>query len=131
VRPFLLDTDVFVWALAAPDRVPEAFWRPLRDPHVTLRLSVASAWELAIESALGRIHLPGDVRSFVADGCRRTGVELLPLDLSHTAEVERLPHHHRDPFDRMLVAQARVESMTLLSCDAAFAPYEVHRLAPR
>ena len=123
----LLDTHVFVWALAMPGRVPDAAWPVLRDPAQRLFLSVASAWELAIKSARGRISLPGGVQAFVGEGCRRTGVTMLGIDLAHTAEVERLPHHHRDPFDRMLVAQARVEDLGLLSFDGALDPYDVRR----
>ncbi len=123
----LLDTHIFVWALADPARVPEAAWPRLRDPAEALFLSVASAWELAIKSALGRISLPGGVQPFIGEGCRRTGVTMLGIDLAHAAEVERLPHHHRDPFDRMLVAQARVEGLVLLSVDQALLDYDVRR----
>jgi len=123
----LLDTHVFIWALSDPGRVPEEAWPALRDPNRTLHLSIASAWELAIKSARGRITLPGGVQGFVGEGCRRTGVRLLGIDLAHTSEVEKLPHHHRDPFDRMLVAQARVEGMALLSFDRALDAYDVRR----
>lgn len=123
----LLDTHVFVWALAMPSRIPDSVWSLLQDPEQRLLLSVASAWELAIKSARGRLSLPGGVQGFVGEGCRRTGVSMLGIDLAHTAEVERLPHHHRDPFDRMLVAQARVESLALLSFDSALDDYDVRR----
>jgi len=123
----LLDTHVFVWALAEPKRVPERAWLLLRDPSRALALSIASVWELALESALGKLSLPAGVQPFVAEGCRRTGVTLLGVDLAHVAEVERLPHHHRDPFDRMLVAQSRVEGMALLSFDAALDAYDLKR----
>ena len=125
----LLDTHVFVWALADPRMVPDAAWPVLRDPAQSLFLSVASAWELAIKSARGKLALPGGVQAFVGEGCRRTGVTMLGIDLAHTAEVERLPHHHRDPFDRMLVAQARVEGLALLSYDGALEAYDVRRVA--
>ena len=127
MRPILLDTHVFVWALADTECMPARAWPILRDPSQSLLLSVASAWELAIKSALGRITLPGGVQAFVAEGCRRTGVQLLGIDLAHLAEVERLPHHHRDPFDRLLIAQARVEGTALLSFDASVDAYEVRR----
>ena len=125
----LLDTHVFVWALADPGRISDAAWPALRDPAQPLFLSVASAWELAIKSARGKIALPGGVRAFVGEGCRRAGVTLLGIDLAHTAEVGRLPHHHRDPFDRMLVAQARIEDLALLSYDGALDAYDVRRAA--
>lgn len=123
----LLDTHIFVWALAEPGRVPDTAWPWLRDPTQPLFLSVASAWELAIKSARGRLSLPGGVQAFVGEGCRRTSVTLLGIDLAHTAEVERLPHHHRDPFDRMLVAQARIENLAFLSIDRAIDEYDVRR----
>ena len=127
MTPVLLDTHVFVWALVDTARVPDAAWPVLQDPTQPLLLSIASAWELAIKSAMGRIDLPGGVQRFVAEGCRQTDVQLLGIDLAHTAEVARMPPHHRDPFDRMLVAQARVERLRLLSYDAALAAYACPR----
>lgn len=126
----LLDTHVFVWALAEPDRVPASAWALLRSPNQSLRLSLASAWELGIKASAGRIRLPMRAADFVAEGCRRTGVQVLGIELSHIAELERLPWHHRDPFDRLLIAQARVESMPLLSFDGELAPYEFERASP-
>lgn len=124
----LLDTHVFVWALADRPRLPAEAWTVLNDASLTLELSVASAWELAIKSARGRITLPGGVRRFVAEGCERTGVRLLGVDLAHLDELVGLPPHHRDPFDRLIVAQARSERMALLSYDQAVAAYDVRRV---
>ena len=121
----LLDTHVFVWGQSDAARLDAAAWRVLRDPNATLFLSVASAWELGIKHGLGKIALPVGVEAFVADGCRAARIELLPVALSHVAEVGRLPHHHRDPFDRMLIAQARREGLELLTRDPVFARYEV------
>lgn len=129
MTPVLIDTHVFVWALAEPSRIPESAWSLLRDPAQPLRLSLASAWELAIKASAGKIELPGRAADFVAEGCRRTGVDLLGVELSHIAELERLPWHHRDPFDRIIVAQARMESYPLLSFDRALRPYEFGRVS--
>lgn len=123
----LLDTHVFVWALASPERLGPTAWKVLEDPSMDLALSVVSAWELAIKSARGKIDLPGGVRGFVAEGCRRAGVTLLGVDLAHVAKVAELPDHHRDPFDRLLVATALTESMMLMSYDRALDAYEVRR----
>ncbi|MBX2812257.1 MAG: type II toxin-antitoxin system VapC family toxin [Myxococcales bacterium] len=127
MTPVLLDTHVFVWALAEPARVPESAWTLLRDPRQPLRLSLASAWELAIKASAGRIHLPMRAADFIAEGCQRTGVDVLGVELSHIAELERLPWHHRDPFDRLIIAQARVESFRLLSFDGELSCYEFKR----
>jgi len=124
----LIDTHVFVWALSAPQKVPTAAWPYLRDPHQKLLLSVASAWELAIKAARGKITLRGGVGGFVGEGCRKTGVALLGIDLAHTVEVQALPHHHRDPFDRMLIAQARVDDLAVLSYDRLFDAYDIERV---
>lgn len=123
----LLDTHVFVWALAEPDRLSPAHWAVLEGQDYALELSVASGWELALKSALGKIDLPGGVRAFLAEGCRASGVTLLGIELGHLDELERLPHHHRDPFDRMIIAQARAESIAVLSLDRAFDHYDVLR----
>lgn len=127
VTPILLDTHVFVWALAARHRLPPHTWDLLSDPDQPLWLSMASAWELSIKAARGKLELGRGVDKFVAEGCHRAGIELVDVTLAHVAEVERLPLHHRDPFDRMLVAQARVERVPLLSFDPAVDAYEVER----
>lgn len=125
MRRVLLDTHVFVWALSSPAKLDSRTRALLDDPQVQLELSVASAWELAIKSSLGKISIPGGVRRFVADGCSAGGVTLLGIDLGHLDEVERLPLHHRDPFDRLMIAQARAESIELLTFDPAFLEYDV------
>lgn len=121
----LVDTHVFVWGQSASARLDAAAWRVLQDPGVTLFLSVASAWELSTKHGPGKLTLPTSVEVFVAEGCRAARIELLPVSLSHAAEVGRLPNHHRDPFDRMLIAQARREGLEILTRDPVFARYEV------
>lgn len=127
MRSVLLDTHVFVWALAEPERVPKDAWTILEDRECVLHFSIASAWELTINAGLGKIRLPGGVRAFVATGCQSGGVSLLPIDLSHLHALESLPDHHRDPFDRMILAQSLAESMLVLSYDGAFDAYDVAR----
>lgn len=127
MRRVLLDTHVFVWALASPERIPAAGWTLLEDEEVDFLLSTASGWELAIKSALRKIVLPGGVRAFVADGCRSARVSMLSVDLSHLHVLESLPFHHRDPFDRMIIAQALGEGIPVLSYDRAFDGYGIAR----
>lgn len=124
----LLDTHVFVWAVGDPARISDTGWALLDDPSLTLYLSVASAWELAVKASIGKLGLPVGVREFVADGCADAHIDLLPIDLAHVAAVEALPFHHRDPFDRMLVAQAQVSGVPILSYDATLDAYDVTRV---
>ncbi len=124
----LLDTHVFLWALAAPDRLSEKARGILQDEGAELLLSVVSPWELAIKLSVGKLHLPCELGAFVAQGCRQLGASLLPIELTHVQELAALPMHHRDPFDRMLIAQARADRLQLMSFDRAMGVYEVGRV---
>jgi PIN domain nuclease of toxin-antitoxin system len=119
----LLDTHVFLWWRGEPSRLaPEA-----RDSIATADLvfvSVASAWEAAIKVALGRLDLPDTVEA----GVLASGFEKLLITFSHAEHAAQLPPHHRDPFDRMLVAQARAEGLTLVTHDGLLEPYDVQIL---
>lgn len=127
MRRVLLDTHVFYWALTTPSRLPPGAWSVLEDSSVSLELSVASAWELAIKCSTGKMELPGGVRNYVADGCRETQTQLLHIDLAHVQAVSELPFHHRDPFDRLVIAQALAEDIELLSYDRMLDAYEFRR----
>jgi PIN domain nuclease of toxin-antitoxin system len=102
----LLDTRVWLWMLSAPERLGEARTAPEDTDHELLP-SAASSWEIAIKHALGRLHLPKPSEFFVPDRIRASGVVPIPIEHVHELEAGRLPRHHRDPFDRVLVAQAR------------------------
>lgn len=129
MTPVLLDTHVFLWALLAPERLEATAWDVLRDTRRPLHLSMVSVWEMAIKASRGKLELPGGVERFVAEGTRHTGVALLDIRLAHIARLPDLPLHHRDPFDRLLIAQAQVERFQLMSYDRVFASYDFDRLA--
>jgi len=118
----LLDTHLLVWAAYDPDRLPKRAARLIRQRSLRVVFSLASLWEVAIKASLGR----GD---FVVDadqlhrGLLSEGFTELPIGHAHIARVATLPWVHRDPFDRMLVAQAMVEGLTLLSADSALKGY--------
>lgn len=116
----LLDTQVFLWwKLDDPRLVVDA-----RETIATADLvlvSTASAWEIAIKCRLGKLDLQEDFER----GVRESGFERLPIGFSHAAETRALGDHHRDPFDRMLIAQARVEGLTIVTHDPLFCPYGV------
>lgn len=125
----LLDTQVWVWMLAAPERLSPATVRLVESVDNELLLSAASAWEIAIKTALGKLQVPGPPAKVVPDLMRRVGVTALPVFHHHALHVATLPPHHRDPFDRLLVAQAQLEHLPILTADRSFDRYDVDVIA--
>lgn len=123
----LLDTHVFLWLLAQPERLGRHLGA-LEDAGNDLLVSAASAWEIAIKTQLGRLELPDDPRRFVPDRLRAIGAEPLPVEHAHALAVGSLPPLHRDPFDRLLVAQARDLRLRIVTADPQIARYEVDTL---
>jgi PIN domain nuclease of toxin-antitoxin system len=123
----LLDTHVFLWLLAEPERLGSHLGA-VEDPGNELFLSAASSWEIAIKSQLGRLHLPDEPRRYVLDRMRLIGVEPLPIEHTQALAVAELPWLHRDPFDRLLVAQARDLQLHLVTSDPQIARYDVETL---
>jgi PIN domain nuclease of toxin-antitoxin system len=123
----LLDTHVWLWMLTAPERL-DAHRSLLEDPSSTLLLSAASSWEIALKYASGRLPLPEPPERYVPARMRTTQTEPLPITHAHTLAVGALPLHHRDPFDRLLVAQAQLLGIPLLTADAALQDYDVEVL---
>ncbi len=121
----LLDTHAFLWWIGDAPELSEAARHAIADPDNECYLSLASCWEMSIKSSLGKLKLPGSVERFVAEQVAINGFVLLGIELRHAAKVERLPFHHRDPFDRLLIAQAQAEKLTLITVDGAFAKYGV------
>jgi PIN domain nuclease of toxin-antitoxin system len=119
----LLDTHAWIWWLSAPDQLNAAARSLLADGANQLILSVASVWEIAIKVSIGKLQLPGPIDTFIPEQIRLDRIELLAVALPHSLRVASLPHHHRDPFDRMLVAQAMVESLPILTADPLLRPY--------
>ena len=121
----LLDTHALLWALATPGKLAPAARRAIQSPQNEVYASVASAWEIALKVALGKLEY--DLQS-LENGLAASGILLLGVGLQHAARVATLPMHHRDPFDRMLVAQALCEAMALVSRDRELAKYGVRLL---
>jgi PIN domain nuclease of toxin-antitoxin system len=116
----LLDTHVFLWWRADAADLPASFRAAIQEAANEVFVSSAVAWEIVVKRSLNKLEFPGSVAEAVAD----EGFSPLPILLSHTDELSRLPDRHRDPFDRLLIAQARVESMTLATCDPKIREYE-------
>jgi PIN domain nuclease of toxin-antitoxin system len=115
----LLDTHVFLWWLADDGRLGSAERDAIRDPGNDVCLSAASVWEIVIKQALGRLRTPEPASA----AAQRLGLQPLPITFEHAEATAALPPLHNDPFDRLLMAQARVESLTLVTQDPAIRAY--------
>jgi PIN domain nuclease of toxin-antitoxin system len=118
----LLDTHVFIWAAADPSRLQTPVQEAILAPRNQVFISAVTPWEIAIKQGLGRLDFPLDRFDATAEGM---GCRILPILPSHGLAVARLPPHHSDPFDRMLISQALLERLTLVTSDRAILQYDV------
>jgi len=125
---YLVDTHVWIWWNGAPDRLSDDVKRLITDAENDIVFSVASGWEIAIKNGLGRLKLPEPPEQYVPKRVASNRMRVLPITLAHALGVARLPSHHRDPFDRILIAQAIQEGLTLITADDAFLDYDVELL---
>jgi PIN domain nuclease of toxin-antitoxin system len=121
----LIDTHCWLWMQVSPEKLNDKARELLVDPANALLLSAASSWEIAIKYALGKLPLPAPPASYVPDRLRSSGVTPLAVSHIHALAVAELPDHHRDPFDRLLVAQAHLDGLTLLTADRTLDAYDV------
>ncbi len=124
----LLDTHCWLWMQTAPERLAKPALDAIRDGENELFLSAASSWEIAIKYALGRLPLPVPPAEYVPSRMESSGVLALAVEHRHALATAGLPPHHRDPFDRLLVAQAQIERLTLLTADPQLEAYDVEFL---
>ena len=117
----LLDTHVLLWAMLDSPALPARFAVAIAAPDAELFVSAATVWEIAIKRGLGKLSVPDDLFDHALDA----GCVALPVTWAHALAVERLPALHADPFDRLLIAQARIERLTLVSADRVFGSYNV------
>ena len=125
----LLDTCVFLWFCQGDSALSNTAKALIEDATNRKLISVASCWEIAIKAGLKKLTLGESSKSYIANALAKTGFELLPISVLHATAVEDLPLHHRDPFDRLLIAQAMAEGIPLLSVDAVFDQYPITRLS--
>jgi len=117
----LLDTHVLLWWLADDPALPAAARGTIADGANRVVVSAATAWEISIKQALGKLDVPSELEEALDAG----GIAALPITVAHALAAGSLPRHHDDPFDRMLIAQAGLEGLTLLTFDENFTPYGV------
>jgi PIN domain nuclease of toxin-antitoxin system len=126
----LFDTQCWLWMTSAPERFSPERRAQLEHPRTELLFSAVSAWEIAIKHGLGKLRLPESPGDYVASRLRDTHTLPLSVSWEHAIRVSNLPPHHRDPFDRLLIAQAQLEQLPILTADPAFARYDVELLSP-
>ena len=126
----LIDTHCWLWLCASPERLSQKTLDRLARRDTDRLLSAASIWEMVIKYDLGKLPLPVDPRDFVPTRLETTQTQVLDISAAHALRISDLPHHHRDPFDRMIVAQALVEGAHLLTADRALKAYDVDLLRP-
>jgi PIN domain nuclease of toxin-antitoxin system len=125
VTKFLLDTHVWLWLQSSPERLAADLLDRLADENNDMFLSAASSWEIAIKHSLGKLALPEAPHLYVPDRMRRSGTTSLPIEHAHALTVAELPLLHRDPFDRLLIAQAKCQNLVLVTADPEVAKYDV------
>lgn len=125
---YLVDTVILIWSLNEPEKINDRALKILENGKEELYLSAASAWEIAIKSAAGRLQLPDTAESFVPNRMNVLGLRPLHITHSHALNVSVLPPHHQDPFDRMLISQAIIEDMILMTSDHMFSKYPVQTM---
>ncbi|WP_295613986.1 type II toxin-antitoxin system VapC family toxin [Chamaesiphon sp. GL140_3_metabinner_50] len=121
----LIDTHVFIWYVQSSDRLPSFVTAIINDGRNDILLSIASVWEMAIKQSTGKLNLGNPYASFISEQMKLNSMELLPVRLEHLNLITTLPLHHRDPFDRLLIAQAIAEDILFISADSVFSLYPV------
>jgi PIN domain nuclease of toxin-antitoxin system len=122
----LLDTHTFIWWDSEPAKLSASALSACQDQANTLILSVVSVWEIQIKSQLGKLKLNLPLSEIIQSQRQMNNVQILTVELDHVLELQNLPYHHKDPFDRWLIAQANVEDVLLVSGDSIFSEYPIN-----
>lgn len=121
----LVDTNCWLWSLLSPEKLNRESEAILQDPDNEIYMSVASAWEIVIKYRIGKLEIPLEPSEYIPDRLAALGHFSLPITQTHVLAIGHLPDHHQDPFDRVLIAQAQVERMTLVTADKLLELYEI------
>jgi PIN domain nuclease of toxin-antitoxin system len=119
----LLDTHIVLWYVTDDNKLKQNAIDLIENHENQIYISIASLWEISIKASIGKLKLLQPIEDFIGQN-----IQLLPIDIEHITAIQSLPFHHRDPFDRMLIAQAMVENLVLVSEDTQFRNYDVNLL---
>lgn len=124
----MLDTHAFIWFVYDSPKLPRKTKELLEDEQIELLLSTASVWEMAIKASMGKLTLMSRAADLAANQLQKDAIDILPITLPHIDLVESLPFHHKDPFDRLLIAQTAFEHIDIVSIDTVFDRYGIRRV---
>jgi len=124
----ILDTHTFLWWITDSPQLSPRVREIVSNGDNLLFLSAVSGWEMAVKAELGKLHLPGNLESFISEQLAVNAINTLPVQMSHALHVYILPDHHRDPFDRILVAQAQLEKLPIITIDPQINQYSVETI---
>lgn len=124
----LLDTHTLLWIINGDPKLSEKVKSLFLDEDNDIAISMASIWEMAIKISLNKLKIPGPLAEFVAEHIKGNKINILPIELNHIYHLENLPFFHRDPFDRLIIAQAMAENMSILGQDEVFDQYSINRI---
>lgn len=124
----LLDTHAFLWFVTDDPQLSAPAKAAIADPNNEILISPASYWEIAIKVSIGKYPLTVPYEQFITQGIKGNNFVILPIEVKHTAVIPTLPHHHGDPFDRLIISQAMEEQVKVVSADTQFDAYPVQRL---
>jgi PIN domain nuclease of toxin-antitoxin system len=124
----LLDTHAFLWWITDSPKLSARAREVIQDSNNELFFSAASGWEIAIKAQLGRLQLPDNLEQFILEQLSLNAILVLPIQLRHALRVYTLPQYHRDPFDRILVAQSQIENLPILTTGTQITPYTVETI---
>ena len=124
----LLDTHAFLWSITGDDRLSKTAGETFLNPDISLFFSAASFWEICIKISLEKLSLKSGWFRTIEEEMRLNAIQWLAVEMQHCIELTKLPFHHRDPIDRMLIAQAKVEDLQLLSGDVRLSAYDIQRI---
>lgn len=127
MQKLLLDTQILIWLAEEPEKI-SSLVDPLLNSNNELLLSHVSVWEIAIKTKTGKIRVEMNLEKFIAKAVEKHSLHFLPISLFHIYQTENLELHHKDPFDRLLIAQSIVEKIPIVSSDAAFDAYGIQRI---
>lgn len=121
---YLLDTHVFIWAMEGSKRLKKDIKNEISNSKNKIFVSVVTIWEISIKRSLKKLKTPFDIEASI----KKTDLQIIPIQITHALAVEKLPLHHKDPFDRILISQAKVENLTLITSDQKIWKYNLKLL---